>query len=131
MNTTLTAIKARAKAQQGFTLIELIIVIAIIGILAAIAIGVYGNIQQKARVNAVQQTASNFKAALSAALLDDDPNTTGATVAAAMFPPGSRVVLSGGENSIGAGWCGFVSWADIEANVPSVEIGDQNRDCAV
>lgn len=52
-------------AQKGFTLIELMIVIAIIGILAAIAIPAYTDYTVRAKVTEAMTTASAMKATVS------------------------------------------------------------------
>ena len=49
------------KVQQGFTLIELMIVVAIIGILAAIAVPAYQNYTKKAKFSEVVSAISPFK----------------------------------------------------------------------
>ena len=56
-------------AQKGFTLIELMIVIAIIGILAAIAIPAYTDYTTRARVSEALTTASSMKATVSENLI--------------------------------------------------------------
>ena len=47
------------KAKKGFTIIELVIVIAVIGILAAVLIPTFSGVIEKANLVAAQETASN------------------------------------------------------------------------
>jgi type IV pilus assembly protein PilA len=55
----LKALKKKMKDQRGLTLIELLAVIVILGIIAAIAIPSIGNIIQKSKVDAVKADAVN------------------------------------------------------------------------
>ena len=57
------------KVQQGFTLIELMIVVAIIGILAAVALPAYQDYTVRARMSEVLVFASQMKTSVSECLL--------------------------------------------------------------
>jgi type IV pilus assembly protein PilA len=74
--------------QQGFTLIELMIVVAIIGILAAVALPAYQDYTVRAKTSEVVLAASGGKTAVAEAYqtLGHMPNANSAGVAAQSSP---------------------------------------------
>ena len=68
--------KMRGTNQKGFTLIELMIVIAIIGILSAIAIPNFLSYRQKGKDSAAKSEASNFYVSVMAEYADAGISST-------------------------------------------------------
>lgn len=73
--------------QQGFTLIELMIVVAIIGILAAIAIPAYQDFTVKARVSEGLVAASQAKTTVAEMLASGNPQAVNTGYRTGYVPP--------------------------------------------
>lgn len=87
------------KTQQGFTLIELMIVVAIIGILAAVALPAYQDYTVRAKVSELLLAASNAKVAVSEFAQSENTLTgsgTGLTI-----PTDGQYVTSGSVTDAG------------------------------
>lgn len=87
------------KSRQGFTIVELLVVIVVIAILAAITIVVYNGIQDRARASTIQAGLRNAASAMGLATVDGaTPTQLPATVTA---PQGAYLSLSEEQN----GYC--------------------------
>jgi type IV pilus assembly protein PilA len=94
----------RKKSQKGFTLIELMIVIAIIGILAAIAIPQFTSYRTKGYNTQAKGELKSYYTACQA-YLSDNPTVTDCTLTliAGTFNPSAVVTIvpAGGQTCVG------------------------------
>ncbi len=119
------------KKSEGFTLIELMIVVAIIGILAAVALPAYQNYTRKAQFSETILAAANLKTAVVICAQTQglsnvgncDPNTNGvpANVAAAAGVVGLALTGTAPAAAAGAGAAGntFIITATAATDDPN------------
>lgn len=94
------------KNMQGFTLIELMIVVAIIAILAAIALPAYSDYTKKARVSEAIVAASSLRTQISEFVAG---STTGSAL-----PSQFTVSSSSSQYVSGVAWTGQAIQADVD-----------------
>lgn len=80
----LTKLRVRTQSESGFTLVELLVVMLIIGLLAAIAIPAFFNQKDKAKDSAAKEAVRTAQTAIETYSVDNNGTYVGAEAAGAL-----------------------------------------------
>jgi len=120
------------KSRQGFTIVELLIVVVVIAILAAITIVSYNGITKRAKDSAIQSTLSQAMQKLESFKVDDGANIYPANLAAAglaSFANTDDTIYSYGVSSDGSTFCMALSKGGRTYYITSATVNPKTGIC--
>lgn len=124
----LMKLRSKMQNQKGFTLVELMVVVVILGILVAIAVPVYNSVTEKADKSAVKANLRTIDGAIMTVQATDDKQAVTQAEAAALlqkWPTGPKGTVYGVTNA--APYRAYIVTAPNPA-IPGVSANDKLED---